>query len=397
MVSTITTQKLGVVALEQKQEVLTGNEKQTETHNPRSTTHMSGLTDIPKITVSQQPKNVVIQGAGGQGVSMAVAALQNAEKEGYNVVMVTRRPAELEATNFITSDGKTIKLSDHPKLIIRSTPPDNTEDNFFLNATDGTGFAPTMRQLPQHAEVFTTQNGVPPSLPSGREDLLQVTGVSKIISGSTNATTVQGRGGALQYDENSRMRGYIETVFSGNSIFSLDPVEDVKKAQFEKIALNTALNTTCTLFGMTKEELMNKAKDDPRVKTLIYGIAKEAVDVGRAAGASVEGSDVKKAIEKTIAGTPKHPTSMKLNFDDGKPIEIQPLPGGVSELGKKYGLQTPLCEKMAATLGEFQTLRDEIPNQGAGVKPGVIFRENFTQLIEQKQEELLALAKKITE
>lgn len=397
MVSTITTQKPGATEYEPKKETIKENEKQTETHNPRSATHLSGLTDIPKITVSQQPKNVVIQGAGGQGISMAVAALQNSEKEGYKVVMVTRRPAELEATNFITKDGKSIKLSEHHNLIITDTPPKKTEDTLFLNATDGTGFAPTMRQLPEFAEVFTTQNGVPPSLPDGREDLLPVTGVSKIISGSTNSTTVQGKGGALQFDENSRMRGYIETVFGGNSIFSLDPVEDIKKAQFEKIALNTALNTTCTLFGMTKEQLMSKAKDDPRVETLIYGIAKEAVDVGRAAGASVEGSDVKKAIEKTIAGTPNHPTSMKLNFDDGKPIEIQPLPGGISELGKKFGLPTPLCEKMAATLSEFQNLRDNIPKQDAGGKPGVVFREKFDILIKQKQEELLALAKKITE
>lgn len=396
MISTITTQTQGVAAHEQKPDLRTRHDKQPETAPPRSTVHLSGLTDIPKITVSQKPKHVVIQGAGGQGVSMAVAALENAEKEGYQVVMVTRRRAELESTHFMTKDGQRVKLSEHPNLIIRDAPLETADDNFFLNATDGTGFTPTMRQLPEFAEVFTTQNGVPPALPEGRDDLVQVTGVSKIISGHTNATTIQGKGGALQYDENSRMRGYVETVFGRNSIFSLEPVEDIKKAQFEKIALNTALNTTCTLFGMTKEQLMTKAKDDARVETLVFGLAQEAAIVGRAAGASVDAGDVQHAIMKTIAGTPNHPTSMKLNFDAGKPIEIQLLPGGVSDLGKQYGLQSPLCEKMAATLFEFQNLRDTLPKREAGEKSGLIFREKFAPLIAQKQEELLALSKTLS-
>lgn len=370
-------------------------EKKTEMYDPNTGTHFSGLTNIPRLTVSQQPKNVVIQGGGGQGVSLLVAALEKSEKEGYRVIVVTRRPAELAATNFITKDGKSIKLSEHPNLIITDTPPNNAEDNFFLNATDGSGFAPTMRQLPEHAEVFTTQNGVPSPLPKERTDLIPVTGVSKIISSSSNSTTIQGKGGSLQFDVNSRLRGYIETVFSDNSIFALEAVDDIKKAQYEKIALNTALNTCCTLFGMTKEQLFNKAKQDPRVEKLIFGIAKEAVEVGRAAGARVENATVKAGILKTLELTPNHPTSMKLNFDDGKPIEIEPLPGGVNELGKKYGLQTPLCEKMAATLTEFQTLRDAIPKTLGDEKSGVIFREQNELLIKQRQEEILNMSKNI--
>ena len=81
-----------------------------------------------------------------------------------------------------------------------------------------------------------------------------------------------------------------------------------------------------------------------------HRILAEALPIANADGADLlpdDGCDVIRVLESYPAGTR---TSMLQDCKEGKPLEISILNGALIELGRKYGLPTPVNEDLIKRL-----------------------------------------------
>jgi len=87
---------------------------------------------------------------------------------------------------------------------------------------------------------------------------------------------------------------------------------------------------------------------DARSRGHVSRLMREALRVGQAAGGVGE-VDVEERIEYA-ARLADVKTSMLQDFEQGRPLEIDPILGAVCELGERYGVDTPEIRAAYAAL-----------------------------------------------
>ena len=139
-------------------------------------------------------------------------------------------------------------------------------------------------------------------------------------------------------------------------------------ARWSKLLINATFSGLGTVMGGTFGDVTR----NPRAKSLAVACMKEVIDVGHAAGvtfAPVQGKDIvrlfywrsalKKAIAKMILpiAMKKHAAiepSMLQDLKKNKPCEIDAINGVVCRWGQKYGIPTPINDRIAVLIHEIQ-------------------------------------------
>jgi hypothetical protein len=168
----------------------------------------------------------------------------------------------------------------------------------------------------------------------------------------------------MNYDRNDPHAHLITGALGGHpDLLRLDPVDDIKATRWNKIALNTALNSSATIMGVKIGEMRDsRIASDPRYADLLLALTDETVQVAQAvdnAPVSTEGALEKVATFVFGGSYDGHPMSMQKQFRAGEPIEIKLLSGGVSDLGKAHGVPTPMCDLITEHLNTYVDLRGE--------------------------------------
>jgi 2-dehydropantoate 2-reductase len=84
---------------------------------------------------------------------------------------------------------------------------------------------------------------------------------------------------------------------------------------------------------------------------LIERAVREVISVARARQVSLADDEAERTI-KTIDGLPDAmKPSLLIDLEAGRPTEIEDLSGAVSRLGKACGVETPVHDTAAATIG----------------------------------------------
>lgn len=136
---------------------------------------------------------------------------------------------------------------------------------------------------------------------------------------------------------------FVNLLESTNLRADLEP--RFHRAAWRKMLHNCIANPLTALAGRGLEILRK-----PMYRAWAHRILAEALPIANADGADLlpdDGCDVIRVLESYPAGTR---TSMLQDCKEGKPLEISILNGALIDLGRKYGLPTPVNEDLIKRL-----------------------------------------------
>ena len=117
------------------------------------------------------------------------------------------------------------------------------------------------------------------------------------------------------------------------------------EAAWRKMLHNCVSNPLTCIAGRGLEILREPAYQD-----WAWRILNEALPIAQADGAVVNARDAERAMEILASYPPGTRTSMLQDRERGKPLELGALNGALVQLGRKYGLPTPVNEDVVVRL-----------------------------------------------
>jgi len=120
---------------------------------------------------------------------------------------------------------------------------------------------------------------------------------------------------------------------------------DIRRDMWRKLLLNTGVNPLSALLGWDTRRLI----EDAQVAVLVRALMDETVAAGRADGVALQESDVVDMFD-LIAGFPPVKTSMLVDLERGRPLELDAIAGAVIRRAERYGIAVPHTRTVATLL-----------------------------------------------
>jgi 2-dehydropantoate 2-reductase len=120
-------------------------------------------------------------------------------------------------------------------------------------------------------------------------------------------------------------------------------VGDIHAAQWKKLYSNVGINAVTAITGLPNGALL----DVPELKAIVAAAVSEAAAVAAMAGIKTDAEPVALTWQ-VIRDTAGNRSSMLQDLTRGKRTEINALNGKVCELGRMYGVPTPVNETLVA-------------------------------------------------
>ena len=109
---------------------------------------------------------------------------------------------------------------------------------------------------------------------------------------------------------------------------------------------------------------------DPHTRTLAEDIMREVVAGARACGRHIHDSFVQKMIAMTLA-MPPYRASMKIDFDEHKPMEVEAIYGHPLRAARNAGAALPVVAMLYRQL-KFLDARQASPDRAAPCEEGTV-------------------------
>ncbi len=113
-------------------------------------------------------------------------------------------------------------------------------------------------------------------------------------------------------------------------------VEDLVLARWKKLVWNVPFNGLTVLLDARTDHLMN----DPNTRTLAQDLMNEVAAGAASVGRTIDGEFVDKMLTDTRNMAPYKP-SMKLDYDDGRPMEVEAIYGRPVAVAAAHGTAMP--------------------------------------------------------
>jgi 2-dehydropantoate 2-reductase len=127
-------------------------------------------------------------------------------------------------------------------------------------------------------------------------------------------------------------------------------IPDIKKEQWRKVIFNCVINPTTALLNSEVGSIVN-----PQLNGLKQQIIDECMAVAKADGVTFE-EDFVALIDRVFAGA-RTIASMSQDLMKGRKTEIDHMSGAVVELGKKFGIATPVNAAMTTLIRYLEARR----------------------------------------
>lgn len=125
-------------------------------------------------------------------------------------------------------------------------------------------------------------------------------------------------------------------------------IPDIKKEGWRKAIFNCVINPTTALIGSEVGGIV-----DPQLNGLKQQIIDECLAVARADGVTFD-EDFIALIDRVFAGA-RTIASMRQDLMKGRKTEIDHMNGAVADLGRKFGIPTPVNAAMATMIRYLET------------------------------------------
>ena len=122
--------------------------------------------------------------------------------------------------------------------------------------------------------------------------------------------------------------------------------DDIRRAIWEKFVFLVGLSATTA----TMRVPIGPIRRNPQSRALLLDLMREVVAVGRAHGVPLPEDYAQQRLEFADGVSPEMTSSMYHDLERGNRLEVRWLSGGVVELGKEVGINTPLNRAVADIL-----------------------------------------------
>jgi 2-dehydropantoate 2-reductase len=287
---------------------------------------------------------ILVMGAGAVGAYYG-ARLQQAGEEvvycarGENLRALKENGLELESPR---GDAKL-------KVVATDHPADFAPYDLILFAVKSYDSEPAARQLQgclaKDGILMTIQNGV-----ENEEVLCRFFPREAIMSGNSlvgadmrePGKLVQYMGGVIEFaelegGETPRALRLAEIFKRAGILGGLS--DDQKTIRWFKLMGNNSSNSITALCRRSLADVLN----DPDGYALMYTLAAETVEVGRAEGARMSEDQIEPYLKRTrgFYGTR---TSTLQDVEKGKPLEYEGISGAVIRAARRHGIKVPATE-----------------------------------------------------
>jgi 2-dehydropantoate 2-reductase len=193
--------------------------------------------------------------------------------------------------------------------------------------------------------VISFQNGVQ------KDDMLRpILGDKVLVGGVAYVGTSIGRPGVIaqtgslerlvlgEYDgrRSARVEAFCEACRRGG--INAEISDDIRRSIWEKYVSLVAMSGATT--GMRKT--IGPIRSHPLTQEFMIDLAREVVAVGRAHGVALPEDYAEQRMAFFDSWPPEMTTSMHHDLQQGKPLELRWLSGGVVDLGAAVGVPTPM-------------------------------------------------------
>jgi 2-dehydropantoate 2-reductase len=122
--------------------------------------------------------------------------------------------------------------------------------------------------------------------------------------------------------------------------FSVKTYDDVRRLQWEKLICNACYSGLCGVLELTVGEVI----DDPHAWTIASRCAREALEVARASGVTLQVDDCERYVRDYGSAIRGARPSVLLDLLAGRPTEVAWINGSVPREGAKVGVPAPANE-----------------------------------------------------
>jgi 2-dehydropantoate 2-reductase len=193
--------------------------------------------------------------------------------------------------------------------------------------------------------IISFQNGVQ------KDDMLRpIFGKEAIMGGAAYVGTAISRPGVIaqtgplqrlvmgEYDgrRSARLERFYQACRRGG--INAEISEDIRRSIWEKYVGLVAMSGATTAMRHT----IGPIRSNPLTREFLLDLAREVVAVGRAHGVGLPADYAEQRTAFFDGWPPEMTTSMHHDLQQGRPLEVQWLSGGVVELGAAAGVATPM-------------------------------------------------------
>lgn len=139
-------------------------------------------------------------------------------------------------------------------------------------------------------------------------------------------------------DDNRRLQTFASVLEAGKTVFQAVP--DIQVQRWEKVVWNAAWNSLTTLTLMDTHAWLGSSEDATRMTKKLM---REIISVARALELPVGYELVDRLMEK-ILSMPPISSSMRVDYENGKPMEVDMILGYPVRKGRELGLDIGTAE-----------------------------------------------------
>jgi 2-dehydropantoate 2-reductase len=204
-----------------------------------------------------------------------------------------------------------------------------------------------------HTALVSFQNGVlKDSYLRAAYDESQLIGGVAYVASTVSMPGIIRRTGPLQRlifgEFDGRRSARVEAFHAAAVAGGIDAEisSDIRRAIWEKFVFLVGLSATTT----TMRVPIGPIRENPQARALLLDLMREVVAVGRAHGVPLPEDYAEQRLEFADGVSPEMTSSMQHDLERGNRLEVRWLSGGVVELGKQVGIETPLNRAVADIL-----------------------------------------------
>lgn len=152
-----------------------------------------------------------------------------------------------------------------------------------------------------------------------------------------------------EYDNkvSPRAQAFLDACKAGS--VNAEIPSDIVLELWQKFTFLTAMSSVTASMRST----IGPIRANPQARGFALDIMKEVVAVGRAHGVALEPDFAEKRIGGVDTLSPDMQASMALDLQQGRPLELPWLAGGVVDLGAQKGVPTPCCRAVRDILALY--------------------------------------------
>jgi 2-dehydropantoate 2-reductase len=228
---------------------------------------------------------------------------------------------------------------------------------FAVKAYSNAGALPMLKTIVRdEAVALTLQNGV-----DSVDEVAASVGVSRVLGGSAYVATALSRPGVIDQTGTHRRIVFgevaggtprvsdrvqaIHDAFAGADIVS-EPAADARVPIWEKFCY---LAPFAAWTGAARAPI-GPLWADPSARALLISAFREVEGIARAEGVDLPADVIDRIIAYVDSIPPDTRSSLLIDLQQGKPIEVEALPGSVVRRGARAGVATPIMAVLYAVL-----------------------------------------------